>query len=582
VSIDWSTISLDDPGTYDYISEGNTFGVFQLESSGITEVVKRLKPSCFADMTALLAVYRPGPIESGMVDDFVERKNGRREIRYDHPWLEPILKETYGTILYQEQVMQIAQVLAGYSLGEADLMRRAMGKKKKEEMDKQRQKFVDGASAKGLETALAESIFNYIDKFAGYGFNKSHSAAYAVLSFRTAYLKTYYPVEYTAALMTNAIGSKVEDMAAFFGDARKQGIKILPPHVNESQPDFTPLKDGKVRFGLLAIKNVGEGVVEAIILDRKDQGPFTSFEQFCYRVKPTVLNTRVMEALIKVGAFDGLGSTRARLLAIQEEVLGVATEMARMRESGQDSLFSDMEPEGAGASSTSNNQSNPLSEDGEVSDDDRFQWEKDFLGHYVTGSPLDAYQADIEQLGSHTLSQLEDAEDRAKVRVIAEIVSLTIRPDRKGNNMAWVTVSDLSNSVELLFFSEAFESNRECLIKGMTCLFSGSISRRQGDARLMVNTVTPAEAARAKSVKGLILSVAPAAIRQHVLTKIRHLARHFPGRTPLSLSINHPGIQIQIPLGKEIRVSLQNDLLKSLQRLPGLNHIKYRLASDEG
>jgi DNA polymerase-3 subunit alpha len=580
VVVNWDTISLDDTETYEFVSEGNTFGIFQLESSGITEVVKRLRPSSFADMTALLAVYRPGPIESGMVDDFVERKNGRREIRYDHPLLEPILRETYGTILYQEQVMQIAQILAGYTLGEADLMRRAMGKKKKEEMDKQRQKFIEGASTNGIDPTLAESIFNYIDKFAGYGFNKSHSAAYAVVAFRTAYLKAKYPVEYTAALMTNAIGGKVEDMATFFADARKLGIKVLQPHVNESQSEFTPLPGRKIRFGLTAIKGVGEGVVQAILAERTKHGPFKSFENFCKRVSSSVLNSRVVESLIKVGSFEGLGKSRARLLSVQEEIVSVAMTLAQMRAAGQEMLFGDLDED--------TNQSYPraalnevnLALD-EVTDEVRFAWEKELLGHYVTGSPLDAYQADIEQLSSHSLADLEQLDDNSTVRVVAEITGVTIRPDRSGNNMAWLTVTDLATTTELMLFSRNFEANRQHLVKGATCLFAGTMSRRREEARLMVSRITPVLDARAKSVEGLDVQITGSAVRDRLLSRILDLLRKFPGRTPVTVTVIRPGLSISIPLQKNCRVSLDNDLLKALQRLLGLSRLRYVLTRDE-
>jgi DNA polymerase-3 subunit alpha len=580
VEVNWDAISLDDPKTYEFLSEGNTFGVFQLESSGITEVVRRLRPSCFADMTALLAVYRPGPIESGMVDDFVERKNGRQEIRYDHPLLESILKETYGTILYQEQVMQIAQVLAGYSLGEADLMRRAMGKKKKEEMDKQRQKFIDGASARGIDPALAEAIFNNIDKFAGYGFNKSHSAAYAVLSFRTAYLKAYYPVEYTAALMTNAIGGKVEDMADFFADARRLGIRILQPHVNESQGEFTPLPGNKVRFGLKAIKGLGEGVVQSIVQERTENGPYESFKQFCRRMPPGVLNTRVLESLIKVGAFEGLGKSRARLLAVYQDELAASMEIAQLRAQGQEMLFGDLDEEGSHSPNGSASFGDPNSD--EVSDEQRFGWEKELLGHYVTGSPLDAYQADIEQLSTHMISRLSEGKDGELVRVIGEITALTIRPDRKGNNMAWVTITDLSSSAELMLFASSFEENREHLVRGETCLFVGRISRRNDEAKLVVNRVLPVVAARMKAVQALELQLVVDALRDGTLSRVREYAQRFSGRTPLLVAVGNAGVSLSLPLTKNYRVSLDNELLKALQRLPGLNRIRYLLSDDMG
>jgi DNA polymerase-3 subunit alpha len=573
-TIDWDTISLDEPETYRFISQGNTFGVFQLESTGITEVVRRLKPSGFADMTALLALYRPGPIESGMVDDFIERKHGRARIVYDHPWMEGILKETYGTILYQEQVMQIAQVLAGYSLGEADLMRRAMGKKKKSEMDKQREKFVQGCVSNGIDAHLAESIFNNVEKFAGYGFNKSHSAAYAVLSFRTGFLKTHYPVEYTAALMTNAIEGTTDEMGAFFADAKRLGIKILPPHVNESRQDFTPLKDGNIRFGLLAIKNVGKVLVEEILTERENSGPYQSLSEFLSRLKPEVVNSRSVECLIKVGCFDGLGSSRMALLRDLESCLALAAERTKNQNTGQEVLFDDFDNLSPSAPATADSDQEMEEEPDEV----RFTWEKELLGHHVTGSPMDAYAIDMEQLANCTLENIKRGEDRQQVRLVVEIQSLTVRPDKNGNMMAWIRVADQASQEELVVFASAFENCRDSLIVGEAVLLTGTIRKKDRESpKLVIQGAVPVDEARSKLVTGLTLTLSPEAVRRGALSAVRKLVERYPGRIPIQLRIISPYMRLHMPLLSIESVRLENELMKRLTRISDLEKIEYTL-----
>ncbi|WPD19405.1 DNA polymerase III subunit alpha [Thermaerobacter composti] len=337
-------IPLDDRATFEAMSRGETAAMFQVESSGFTQMLRSLKPSSIEDLIAAVALFRPGPLGSGMVDDFIKRKHGQVPVEYPHPWLEPILKETYGTIVYQEQVMQIASVMAGFTLGEADLLRRAMGKKKPEEMQKQREKFLAGAAAKGIDRQLAERIFDLMEYFAGYGFNKSHSAAYGYLAYVTAYLKTHYPAPYMAATLSSVM-SNADRVAEYIGECRRLGIPVLPPDINESQARFTVVPDPRgpggqaIRYGLAAVKNVGFGAIESIVAAREAGGPFRSLDDFCRRVDLRQVNRRALESLIKAGAFDCLGHPRARLLAGLEEVMERAQRWQRERETGQVSLL---------------------------------------------------------------------------------------------------------------------------------------------------------------------------------------------------------------------------------------------------
>ncbi|MEC9006441.1 MAG: DNA polymerase III subunit alpha, partial [Nitrospirota bacterium] len=375
----------DDQKTYALLASGKTTGIFQLESSGMRNLLVRIKPERFEDLIAILALYRPGPLESGMVDDFIKRKRDPSKIVYDPPALEPLLKETYGVIVYQEQVMAIANQMAGFSLGQADLLRRAMGKKKHDEMAKQKELFIEGSSKNGFTTKKAEKIFDQMAYFAGYGFNKSHSAAYALVTFQTAYLKAHHPTEFMAALLTSEMGNN-DKMVGYFTECRELGIPILPPDVNESQKNFNVVDNG-IRFGLAAIKNVGSGAVESIIVSREADGAFSSFLDFCSRIDLQKVNKRVLEGLIKVGAFDSIKAIRAQLMAGMEQVVEEATAIHKERELGQTRLFGAFDPELA-ASSTESTWSRPLPKIEEWSQSQLLQYERQLTGFYITAHPL--------------------------------------------------------------------------------------------------------------------------------------------------------------------------------------------------
>ena len=381
--LDLSKLSITDKLVYERLGDGDTAGVFQLESSGMTDLVAKLKPTCFEDIVALVALFRPGPLGSGMVEDFINRKHSRTKIEYELPQLEPILKDTYGVIVYQEQVMQIASALASFTLGDADLLRRAMGKKKAEEMAEQREKFLAGCVKNKIPSKKAERIFDLMYEFAGYGFNRSHSAAYAMIAYQTAYLKFHYPTEFMAALLTSEI-SNTDKLLFYINACREEGINVLPPDVNESMVNFSITGKNEMRFGLAAVKNVGEASVEAIISARKDGSAFKTLDDFCARVDSRKVNHRVMESLIKCGAFDSTGMHRAQLLVILDVAMARAASVQRDRMVGQANLF-------GGVANETDSSYQQIPDIIEWSEHQLLAFEKEALGFYITGHPLAQY-----------------------------------------------------------------------------------------------------------------------------------------------------------------------------------------------
>lgn len=577
VEIDWSKISLNEPKTYELLRAGKTFGVFQLESSGMTSLVKRLGPTSFEDLTALLALYRPGPLGSGMVDDYVERKHGRKELRYDHPLLESILRETYGVILYQEQVMKIAQVLAGFTLGEADLMRRAMGKKKAEEMAKQRLRFREGCARSEIPEKLADHIFDQIDYFAGYGFNKSHSAAYAVVSFRTAYLKAYYPVDYLAALMTNAIGGKVEEMAAFFAEAKDSSIRILPPDINESEKQFT-VSGGNIRFGLAAVKNVGENAVDAIMATREHGGPFRSFEDFCSRMDSSLMNSRMIDCLIKVGAYDSLGVRRSQLLSCYQRVLDIAAAVQKERESGQASLFDvfDEQEESSGQAPQSFAGAVSMPDLPEIPDREKLQYEKDLIGYYVSGHPLDAYMYDIAAFSSTKLARVSTLNDGREVTLVGMVSNVLQKQDKNGGTMGFVEITDLQASVEIIFFRDVFEKCRALLANDEVVVVTGRVSSRNGENKILAREAKAIEDVRERMTESIEISMGMESVRNGAMEELSRVLKSSPGRRPVKLLFVYADRgELSVELPKGSRVHLSNEFVRALQTLPGLKGVKF-------
>jgi len=458
----------DDRESYELISSGNTTGIFQLESSGMKEMLVKLKPSCFEDIIAACALYRPGPLGCGMVDDFIERKHGRQKVVYDLPELEPILKDTYGVIVYQEQVMQIARTLAGYSLGRADLLRRAMGKKDPVVMAKEKEPFLAGARAQGIDPKKAEGIFDQMAKFAEYGFNKSHSAAYALIAYQTAFLKAHYPVEFMAALLSCDMDS-TDKVLKNISDCREQGIEVLPPDINSSGQSFTVV--GKsIRFGLGAIKGVGGGAIESII-EARAQGPFTDLYDFCERVDLRRVNKRVFEALIKCGAFDSLYKYRAPLMDALDDAVSAGQKFQEERDSAQVSLFGDM------PAITRHGSSRAIPDNHEWHDKEKLAFEKEALGFLITGHPLDRYLSDIKRLANTTIAGLSELADGSEVRLCGIVTACKEITTKKGDRMGFVTLEDLTGSVEITVFSDIYTSASGLLKSDDPLLVTGKLEK---------------------------------------------------------------------------------------------------------
>lgn len=487
IEVDINNIPLDDKPVYEMLMTGDTDGVFQLESQGMKNLVKRLKPDVFEDLGALVALFRPGPLDSGMVDDFVERKHGRQAITYAHPLLEPVLKDTYGTIVYQEQIMQVFQVLADYSLGQADMVRRMMGKKKVDEMEKQKSKFIERSAQHGMTAKDAEALFNQILAFASYCFNRSHSAAYAFVAYQTAYLKCHYPVEYLSALLSS-VSSDQEKTQLYIEEAQKKGIKVLPPDINHSMSTFTP-DGGNIRFGLASIKQVGEAVIEEIIKERDANGPFKSIYDYIKRLDTKCSNKKTLEGLIKSGAFSTIEKSRKQLWDNIDYITSTASKEAKAKESGQGSLF------------------DLLGDDSSVEDakfqlagsDDEYEqrqiqlFEKDFLGFYVTSHPLSTIRDKLPFLMTHKISEIAELPNEKVVTICGLITAVKQIPTKKDPTkfIRFVTIEDLSGKIDVIAFNSKIQEYGNFLDAEQRVIISGKVNRRSDDEppALLVDTV---------------------------------------------------------------------------------------------
>ncbi len=473
VTVDIDSIPLDDPQTCAKLSEGDTAGVFQMESSGMTNLVKELKPERFDDLIPLVALYRPGPLGSGMVTDFIEGRHGRKKVVFLHPLLEPILKDTFGVILYQEQVMQIASVLAGFTLGQADSLRRAMGKKKHDVLAAQRDNFLQGALARGVDGKLAAEIFDLMAHFADYGFNKSHSAAYALVAYQTAFLKTHFPKEFMAALMTSVMGAN-DKVGFYIEECRRMGIAILPPDINASQASFSVDGDA-IRFGLAGVKNVGENAIHNLVAVRNEGGKFTSLVDFCTQVDMRLVNKRVIESLIKCGAFDSLDARRAQLLAILDQAVDVAAGRQRDKANGQLGLF--------GEEAINVVDDIRLPDIPELPPEQILAFEKEMTGFYVTGHPLDKYR---EKLAGFTpISQLTAATDGKPVKVAGMITSAKRITTKSGDMMCFVNLEDFTGQVEVIVFPRVFDKINRILIPDMPVMAAGKLNLSEESAKII-------------------------------------------------------------------------------------------------
>ena len=477
VELDISKIPLDDSEVYELLKKASTTAVFQLESRGMKDLIKRLQPSCFEDIVALVALFRPGPLQSGMVDDFIDRKHGRAKVDYPHPDLETVLRNTYGVILYQEQVMQIAQVLAGYTLGGADMLRRAMGKKKPEEMERQRTIFVEGATKRGVDNKVAGSIFDLMEKFAGYGFNKSHSAAYALVSYQTGWLKAHYPAYFMAAVLT-ADMQNTDKIVTLIDECRSMGLPLVHPDVNVGAYNFTVNDQGEIVYGLGAIKGLGQGPVGAVIEAREEGGPFSSLLDFCNRVDSTNVNKRALEALIKSGALDSVVESddadyiRAILTASLSETLQAAEQSSRNQAIGVQDMFGEIEP--IKSIADQDQQTDVKSSIRPWSEQQRLAAERDTLGLYLSGHPVDEFLPELEQFISDRIADLRPEKES---QIVAGLVnSVRTMKSKKGDTLAFVVLDDKSGRFEASIFAKEYEQYRDILHKDLILVVECQVS----------------------------------------------------------------------------------------------------------
>jgi len=570
--LDIAAIPLDDPATYRLLQAAETTAVFQLESRGMKDLIKRLKPDNIEDMIALVALFRPGPLDSGMVDDFVNRKHGRAEVaypdaKYQHEKLEPILKPTYGVIVYQEQVMQIAQELAGYTLGGADMLRRAMGKKKPEEMAKQRSTFEGGAISEGVDGELAMKIFDLVEKFAGYGFNKSHSAAYALVSYQTAWLKAHYPSQFMAATMSSDM-DKTEKVVTFIEECRQMKLTLLPPDVNMGEFQFSVNEDDAVIYGLGAIKGLGEGPVGAILEARKN-GPFTDLFDFCSRVDARKVNKRALDALVRSGAVDTIGPqldgdidlARAIMLAAIPEAVKAADQAAANANAGMMDLFGEVVPQASEgdvyADFTSKIKRWSLKE--------RLENERATLGLYLTGHPIDEYHAEMKHLVSSRISDLR-ADNNAQ-QVGGLVVDMRVMKTKKGSTMAIVSLDDRTGRIDVAVFPESYDKYKELLLKDSLLILTGKVSHDEysGGLKMSTDTVVGLAQARAERARGLRIQLSHQQVSY--IGQLKQLIGAFVREDgcPLIIEYSRVDASAEVVLGQQWRVSPNDELLDELK-----------------
>ena len=570
--LDIAQLPLDDAASFALLQSAETTAVFQLESRGMKDLIKRLRPDCFEDIIALVALFRPGPLQSGMVDNFINRKHGREKISYpdaqwQHESLQPILEPTYGIILYQEQVMQIAQELAGYTLGGADMLRRAMGKKKPEEMAKQRAVFEEGARSRGVDGELAIKIFDLVEKFAGYGFNKSHSAAYALVSYQTAWLKTHYPAPFMAAVMSSEL-QNTDKIVVFVEECRAMKLTLKLPDVNEGQYMFTVNARNEIIYGLGAIKGLGEGPIENVLAARNDGGPFLDLFDFCARTDPRKVNRRAIEAMVRAGAFDSLGVERWVLMAGMDDALKAAEQSASNRDSGMADLFGEVVP------SQANGHADvyaPFRQVRPWSDKQRLAGEKDTLGLYVTGHPIDEYEQELRKFAPIRIAELR-ADKQGTQFIAGLIVATRTMKTKRGDTMAILQLDDRSARIEVTVYADTYTEHRELLGKDNIVIVEGSVSHDDYSGGLAV---------RARGVRSLLQARQDHAAELTIEVSREQLDTDWAdwlerllggagrGSCPVALIYRQPGGQVRVRLGERWQVQPSDELLQELRERVG-------------
>ncbi len=575
-ALDISLIPLDDKPTFDLLQSAETTAVFQLESSGMKDLVRRLLPSRFEDIVALVALFRPGPLQSGMVDDFINRKHGRAEMSWPHPdyqldSLQPVLEPTYGVILYQEQVMQIAQVMAGYTLGGADMLRRAMGKKKPEEMAKQRAIFLEGCEKQGIDRDLSGNIFDLVEKFAGYGFNKSHSAAYALVSYQTAWLKCHYPAPFMAAVIS-ADMQNTDKVVIFIEECRNMGIAPSPPDVCSGDYMFTVNEAGEIVYGLGAIKGVGEGPIDAIVKARQDgEGDFKDIFDFCKRVGPKNLNKRVLEALVRAGALDKLGAERAVLWAAIGDAFQAAGQSARNEDAGMFDLFGEVEAEAPRDPYEYYKHVRPWT------DKERLRGEKETLGLYLTGHPIDEYERELKKFVSQKIVSLQPARGKQQ-KIVGLIVDQRVKKTKRGDSLCFLTLDDRTARIDVTVYGELYDQTREWAVKDTIVIMEGEVTQDDysGGLKVRCNKLISIPMARAQYASSVAVQANATSLTGRRLSEFKTLLKTYQSQEGLPVTIHYQREDAAGPvrLGDQYRVEGSDELLIAFKEHFGFDQVK--------
>lgn len=565
--LDINRLPLDDQKTYELLCSGETDGIFQLESAGMKDLIKRLRPENFDEIIALLALYRPGPLGSGMVDEFIRGKHGKGSVKYELPQLKKILEDTYGVILYQEQVMQIASTLANFSLSDADILRRAMGKKKSEEMLKQREKFLEGTKKNKIPQHKAQTIYERMAKFAEYGFNKSHSAAYAAIAYQTAYLKAHYPVEFMAALLSCEM-ENTDKVVKHIAECRERGIEVLPPDINASSRDFS-VAGNRIRFGLAAVKNVGVSAIEAIAAVREASGPFNSLLDFCKRVDLRKVNKKVVESLIKCGAFDSLGVKRSQLLAVMDEAMDKAQTLQRENANSQLSIFARLKDNGGGDEM----ELIRYPDIPELEKQKKLAFEKECLGFYISGHPLDHMVDILKRFTTMDSTEAHTTEEEKDVVMGGVVQSLKEIKTKKGDIMAFVTLEDLAGSIELTIFSDLYRNAAPLLKSEKPLLIKGKLTIEGETKRnIIVNEIIPLEEAGVALSGDIHVKCVISKIGAETIEKLQTIVKNNPGKSQVFIHIIIPdSSETVISLGKNYGINPSQLCISEIESVLGKN-----------
>jgi len=568
--LDIDVLPMDDLKTYKLLCDGDALGIFQLESSGMRELLVKMAPEQFSDLIALVALYRPGPLDSGMVDDFVETKHGRASANYPLPEIRSVLEETYGVIVYQEQVMKISSILAGYSLGDADILRRAMGKKNAEVMDEEKIKFMAGAKKKEIDLKKAEFVFDLMAKFAGYGFNKSHSAAYALISYQTAYLKAHYPSQFMAALLSCDMNN-TDKIVLYINECRERSIEVLPPDINESLIDFSVHNDS-VRFGLAAVKNVGKSALHSIIEEREANGIYTSLEDFCNRIDSRKVNSRVIESLIKSGSFDSIGCRRSQLMAIIDQAMDNARAVQRDKQSGQMSLFA-LAPE----TDTSEKSAINLPDIPEWEERERLTREKETVGFYISGHPLDEDIFQIKTIADTDIDGLSKFGEDQPVRFGGLIRSCKQLKNKKGDLMAFITVEDLLDSVEVIVFPDTFLQCSHLLDSTETLIIKGTVQHDERGSKIIAESIKLLPEAVESNTESIRILLESNKISRKRLNALKQIFYRYHGDCPLLLTMHFAGEgEVDIEILKDLTIRPCKEFSQEAEEILGYKALSYK------